>query len=102
MSKEFIEAEMKLVHADQCKEVDILITTALIPGQASPEALITEEMIASNETWKLSSSIWRPRVGGNCEIYRTRPDLDSPQGRHSYWIHRFTISTAHSVVDVIQ
>ncbi len=31
MSKEFIEAEMKLFH-DQCKDVDIVITTALIPG----------------------------------------------------------------------
>jgi H+-translocating NAD(P) transhydrogenase len=31
MSKEFIEAEMKLF-AEQCKEVDIIITTALIPG----------------------------------------------------------------------
>nr|XP_020025013.1 NAD(P) transhydrogenase, mitochondrial-like [Castor canadensis]XP_020025014.1 NAD(P) transhydrogenase, mitochondrial-like [Castor canadensis]XP_020025016.1 NAD(P) transhydrogenase, mitochondrial-like [Castor canadensis]XP_020025017.1 NAD(P) transhydrogenase, mitochondrial-like [Castor canadensis] len=32
MSKEFIEAEMKLF-AQQCKEVDILISTALIPGK---------------------------------------------------------------------
>ena len=31
MSKEFIEAEMKLF-AQQCKEVDILISTALILG----------------------------------------------------------------------
>jgi len=33
MSKEFIEAEMKLFH-DQCKDVDIVITTALIPGES--------------------------------------------------------------------
>ena len=31
MSKEFIEAEMALF-TQQCKEVDIVITTALIPG----------------------------------------------------------------------
>ena len=31
MSKEFIEAEMQLFH-DQCKDVDIVISTALIPG----------------------------------------------------------------------
>lgn len=31
MSKEFIEAEMKLF-AKQCQDVDIIITTALIPG----------------------------------------------------------------------
>lgn len=32
MSKEFIEAEMALF-AKQCKEVDIIICTALIPGE---------------------------------------------------------------------
>ena len=35
MYKEFIEAEMKLFH-DQCKDVDIVITTALIPGRTAP------------------------------------------------------------------
>ena len=42
MSKEFIEAEMQLFLA-QCKEVDIVITTALIPGRPAPK-LITEEV----------------------------------------------------------
>ena len=32
MSKEFIEAEMALF-AEQAKDVDIIITTALIPGR---------------------------------------------------------------------
>ena len=40
MSKEFIEAEMALF-AKQCKEVDIIITTALIPGKPAPK-LITK------------------------------------------------------------
>jgi NAD(P) transhydrogenase len=40
MSKEFIEAEMKLFH-DQCREVDIVVTTALIPGKPAPK-LITK------------------------------------------------------------
>lgn len=43
MSKEFIEAEMKLF-AKQCEEVDIIITTALIPGRPAPK-LITKAMI---------------------------------------------------------
>lgn len=38
MSKEFIEAEMKLFAA-QAKEVDIIITTALIPGKPAPKLL---------------------------------------------------------------
>lgn len=45
MSKEFIEAEMALF-AKQCKEVDVIITTALIPGKKAP-TLITEEMVKS-------------------------------------------------------
>jgi len=40
MSKEFIEAEMALF-AKQAKEVDIIITTALIPGRKAP-ILITK------------------------------------------------------------
>jgi NAD(P) transhydrogenase subunit alpha len=39
MSKEFIEAEMKLF-AEQAEEVDVIITTAMIPGKKSP-VLIT-------------------------------------------------------------
>lgn len=45
MSKEFIEAEMKLFK-EQCAEVDIVITTALIPGRPAPK-LITEEVCLS-------------------------------------------------------
>lgn len=42
MSKEFIEAEMKLF-LEQAREVDIIVTTALIPGKPAPK-LITEEV----------------------------------------------------------
>ena len=35
MSQEFIDAEMALF-AKQCKEVDVIITTALIPGKKAP------------------------------------------------------------------
>ena len=35
MSKEFVEAEMALF-AKQAKEVDIIISTALIPGKRAP------------------------------------------------------------------
>ena len=42
MSKEFIEAEMALF-LEQAKEVDIIITTALIPGKPAPK-LITEKV----------------------------------------------------------
>ena len=44
MSTEFIEAEMALFAA-QALEVDIIVTTALIPGKPAPK-LITEEIIS--------------------------------------------------------
>ena len=42
MSKEFHDAEMKLF-LEQCKDVDIVSTTALIPGRPAPK-LITKEV----------------------------------------------------------
>ncbi|KAK4896901.1 hypothetical protein LTR27_005148 [Elasticomyces elasticus] len=64
MSKEFIEAEMRLF-AKQCAEVDILITTALIPGRPAPR-LITEEMIASMKPGSVVVDL-AAENGGNCE-----------------------------------
>lgn len=65
MSKEFIEAEMALFK-DQAKEVDIIITTALIPGKKAP-ILITKEMV---EVMKSGSIIvdLSAEQGGNCEL----------------------------------
>ncbi|MEH6577221.1 MAG: Re/Si-specific NAD(P)(+) transhydrogenase subunit alpha [Amphritea sp.] len=65
MSKEFIDAEMALF-ARQAMEVDIIITTALIPGKPAPE-LITEAMV---ETMKDGSVIvdLAAEKGGNCKL----------------------------------
>ena len=65
MSKEFIEAEMTLF-ARQAMEVDIIITTALIPGKPAPK-LITEGML---ETMKAGSVIvdLAAEQGGNCAL----------------------------------
>ncbi|MCK4842372.1 MAG: Re/Si-specific NAD(P)(+) transhydrogenase subunit alpha [Methylococcales bacterium] len=65
MSKEFIEAEMALF-ARQAMEVDIIITTALIPGKPAPE-LITAGMV---ETMKAGSVIvdLAAEQGGNCAL----------------------------------
>lgn len=43
MSKEFIAAEMALF-AQQAKEVDIIITTALIPGRPAPKLILKEHV----------------------------------------------------------
>ena len=68
MSKEFIEAEMALF-AEQAQEVDIIITTALIPGKPAPK-LITEEMVRSMKDGSVIVDL-AAEQGGNCEV--TKP-----------------------------
>ena len=65
MSKEFIEAEMALF-AQQAKEVDIIVTTALIPGKPAPK-LITAEMVASMKPGSVIVDL-AAEQGGNCEL----------------------------------
>jgi NAD(P) transhydrogenase len=64
MSKEFLEAEMKLF-AEQCKDVDIIITTALIPGKPAPK-LITKEMVESMKEGSVTVDL-ASEAGGNIE-----------------------------------
>ena len=64
MSKEFIDAEMALFAA-QAKEVDIIITTALIPGKPAPK-LITKEMLDTMKTGSVIVDL-ASEQGGNCE-----------------------------------
>ena len=65
MSKEFIEAEMKLF-AEQAAEVDVIITTAMIPGKKSP-VLITEEMVRSMKPGSVIVDL-AAEGGGNCAL----------------------------------
>jgi H+-translocating NAD(P) transhydrogenase subunit alpha len=68
MSKEFIEAEMALF-AEQAKEVDIIVTTALIPGKPAPK-LITEAMVSSMKEGSVIVDL-AAEQGGNCDV--TKP-----------------------------
>ncbi|KAJ6572918.1 PNTB-domain-containing protein [Mycena sp. CBHHK59/15] len=68
MSKEFIAAEMALF-MEQAKDVDIIITTALIPGKPAPK-LITNEMVAAMKQGSVIVDL-AAEAGGNCEA--TRP-----------------------------
>ena len=69
MSKEFIDAEMALFR-EQAKEVDIIITTALIPGRPAPKLVLTDMV----EMMKEGSVVvdLAAEQGGNCEV--TRPN----------------------------
>ena len=68
MSPEFIAAEMALF-AEQAKEVDIIITTALIPGKKAP-LLITQEMVESMKPGSVVVDM-AAEQGGNCAV--TKP-----------------------------
>ncbi|MCH2179996.1 MAG: Re/Si-specific NAD(P)(+) transhydrogenase subunit alpha [Mariniblastus sp.] len=69
MSDEFIAAEMALF-AEQAKEVDMIVTTALIPGKPAPK-LITAEMVESMKPGSVIVDL-AAEQGGNCEL--TVPD----------------------------
>ena len=69
MSDEFIKAEMTLF-AEQAKDVDIIITTALIPGKPAPR-LITAEMVESMKDGSVIVDL-AAEQGGNCEL--TKPN----------------------------
>ena len=65
MSPEFIAAEMALF-AKQATEVDIIITTALIPGKPAPK-LITTDMVKSMKAGSVIVDL-AAEQGGNCEL----------------------------------
>lgn len=65
MSEEFIQAEMDLF-AEQAKDVDIIISTAAIPGQPAPK-LITRDMVESMKNGSVIVDL-AALTGGNCEL----------------------------------
>ncbi|MCX2783958.1 Re/Si-specific NAD(P)(+) transhydrogenase subunit alpha [Microbulbifer thermotolerans] len=64
MSKEFIEAEMALFR-EQAKEVDIVITTALIPGKPAPKLWLAD-MVDSMAEGSVVVDL-AAEMGGNCD-----------------------------------
>src|SRR5882762_11628479 len=65
MSEGFLKAQAA-VFAKQAKEVDIIITTALIPGKPAPK-LITAEMVQSMKAGSVIVDM-AAEQGGNCEL----------------------------------
>ncbi|WP_109079736.1 Re/Si-specific NAD(P)(+) transhydrogenase subunit alpha [Aggregatibacter aphrophilus] len=65
MSEEFNRRALAL-YAEQAKEVDIIITTALIPGKPAPR-LITKEMVESMKPGSVIVDL-AAATGGNCEL----------------------------------
>lgn len=65
MSEEFNRRALAL-YAEQAKEVDIIITTALIPGKPAPR-LITKEMVATMKPGSVIVDL-AAATGSNCEL----------------------------------
>jgi len=65
MSEGFQKAQREM-YAKQAKEVDIIITTALIPGKPAPK-LITAEMVMSMKPGSVIVDM-AGEQGGNCEL----------------------------------
>jgi NAD(P) transhydrogenase subunit alpha len=70
MSEGFQQAQRDM-YAKQAKEVDIIITTALIPGKPAPR-LITAEMVKSMKAGSVIVDM-AAEQGGNCEL--TEPGM---------------------------
>ena len=67
MSARYLEAELALFAA-QAKDVDIVVTTALIPGKRAPK-LITAPMVACMRPGSVIVDM-AAEQGGNCELTR--------------------------------
>ena len=65
MSEGFQQAQ-RAMYAQQAREVDIIITTALIPGKPAPR-LITAEMVQSMKPGSVIVDM-AAEQGGNCEL----------------------------------
>ena len=65
MSEGFLKAQAE-VFAKQAKDVDIIITTALIPGRPAPK-LITADMVKSMRPGSVIVDL-AAEQGGNCEL----------------------------------
>ncbi len=66
------------LYADQCKDCDIIITTAAIPGRPSPR-LITAEMVSTMKEGSVIVDL-AALGGGNCELTRAGEKYTTDNG----------------------
>ena len=79
MSEAFNEAAQRL-YAEQVREVDIIITTALLPGKPAPR-LITKEMVQSMRRGSVVVDL-AASGGGNCECTVSGKKITTDNGVH--------------------
>ena len=97
MSEGFQQAQREM-YAKQAKDVDIIITTALIPGKPAPK-LITAEMVQSMKPGSVIVDM-AAEQGGNCEL--TEPGQVVVQARRDHHrLHRPGEPAGQAVVDAV-
>ena len=99
---------------EQAKKVDIIITTALIPGKPAPK-LITREMVEAMKPGSVIVDL-AAEAGGNVEVTKAGELIQHHDvtviGRQSIChrekvangcarLHRFTVSFAHTSIDIV-
>ena len=77
MSKEWHAAARQML-TDQCKEVDIIITTALIPGKKAP-TMVTKEMVEQMKNGSVTVDL-AAEAGGNIETTVPDKKIVTPNG----------------------
>ncbi len=74
MSKEFIDAEMALFRAQGAEGVDVVITTALVPGTKAP-TLLPRDVVTSFKPGSVIVDM-AAEQGGNCELCKPGEVVD--------------------------
>ncbi len=97
MSEGFQQAQREM-YAKQAKDVDIIITTALIPGKPAPK-LITAEMVREHEAGQRHRRHGR-RAGRQLRAHRARRGGGAPR-RHHHRLHRPGQPPGQAVVDAV-
>jgi NAD(P) transhydrogenase subunit alpha len=95
MSKEFIEAEMALFK-EQAKDVDIIITTAQIPGREAPKLILdyhVEAMKPGSVIVDLAAS-----TGGNCVFTEDGKVITTKKWCYNCWQARSVAKSSQSAL----
>lgn len=96
MSKEWHAAAAKML-SKQCEDVDIIITTALIPGRTAPR-MITKEMVAKMKPGSVTVDL-AAVAGGNVETTVMDEAIVTDNGKLViiYYIFKYYVrsSTTH-------
>ena len=97
MSEGFQKAQREM-YAQQARDADIIITTALIPGKPAPK-LITAEMVKSMKPGSVIVDM-AGEQGGNCEL-TVRGRGRGPARRHHHRLHGSRQPPGQAVVDAV-